>query len=422
MKKRISVLLSICLIILSICPTFAVEYGTKTEVPVSTSSVKLVKVSFGDSDFDSRVSIKDATIIQKHIAGLTTLTEDQLLISDVDGNTRVNIVDATWIQKKVASIVDLFPVEENKTEETTTAESEEPTVPTTVTTTAEPEEPTVPTTVTTTAEPEEPTVPTTVTTTAEPEEPTVPTTVTTTTEPEEPTVPTTVTTTAEPEEPTVPTTVTTTAEPEEPTVPTTVTTTAEPEEPTVPTTVTTTAEPEEPTNPTKPTPPENYKPIDSIDGDMISTETLWRIEEGFLKLVNEERKSLGLAPITHNKVLDDAAQVRSAELIVSYSHTRPNGEKYSTAIDKESYRYAIVGENVYAVYGTRTGKKEYVINDEQIEYIYTKFFNDFKQSPIHYENMTYDVFKDTGIGITYIWDEKYDLPCFYLSHIFGVTR
>ncbi|MBE6737313.1 MAG: hypothetical protein E7566_01475 [Ruminococcaceae bacterium] len=413
MKKRLSVILTLCLLLFSISPTFAFSYEAKSETLAATDSVKLVPVKFGDSDFDNRVSIKDATLIQKHVAGLITLTEDQLLLSDVDGNTRVNIVDATWVQKKVASIVDIFPVEENKPEETTTTEPIEPTVPTTQTTATEPVEPTIPTTQTTATEPVEPTIPTTQTTATEPVEPTVPTTQTTATEPVEPTAPTTQTTATEPVEPTAPTTQTTATEPVEPTTPSVETTIPKPEEPTKP------SKPEPPERPSK---PENYKPIDTIDGDSISTETLWKIEEGFLRLVNEERASKGLNPISHNKALDDAAQVRSAELIISYSHTRPNGEKYSTAIDKDLYRYAIVGENVYAVYGTHTGKKEYICNDEQVEYIYTKFFNDFKNSPTHYENMMYEEFKDTGIGITYIWNDEVGLPCFYISHIFGVTR
>ena len=58
----------------------------------------------GDADEDSKVNIKDATAIQKHIAGLITLTQTGEKLADVDSNTTVNIKDATAIQKHIAGI------------------------------------------------------------------------------------------------------------------------------------------------------------------------------------------------------------------------------------------------------------------------------------------------------------------------------
>ena len=58
----------------------------------------------GDSNGDSVVNIKDATEIQKHLAGIVTLTTDGLFFADADSNKTVNIKDATAIQKHLAGI------------------------------------------------------------------------------------------------------------------------------------------------------------------------------------------------------------------------------------------------------------------------------------------------------------------------------
>ncbi len=58
----------------------------------------------GDADLDSTVSIKDATAIQKHLAGLITLSEVGKVAADTDENTELNIKDATAIQKYIAGL------------------------------------------------------------------------------------------------------------------------------------------------------------------------------------------------------------------------------------------------------------------------------------------------------------------------------
>ncbi len=58
----------------------------------------------GDSDKNNNVNVKDATAIQKHIAGIATIDELALRLSDVDFSRDVNIKDATAIQKWVAGV------------------------------------------------------------------------------------------------------------------------------------------------------------------------------------------------------------------------------------------------------------------------------------------------------------------------------
>ncbi|MBQ3073072.1 MAG: hypothetical protein IJD19_00145 [Ruminococcus sp.] len=61
--------------------------------------------SFGDVNMDRKVDVKDATAIQKHLAALATLSNDQLLLADVDFSGATNIKDATYIQKQIAGLV-----------------------------------------------------------------------------------------------------------------------------------------------------------------------------------------------------------------------------------------------------------------------------------------------------------------------------
>ena len=50
-----------------------------------------------------------------------------------------------------------------------------------------------------------------------------------------------------------------------------------------------------------------------------------------LEIVNKERALEGAAPLTMDKDLLSTAMLRSAETVVSFSHTRPNGEVCYTA-------------------------------------------------------------------------------------------
>ena len=64
------------------------------------------KYILGDVDMDSKVKINDATMIQKHLASIITLTELQLKAADVTADGNVNIKDATKIQKFLAGLID----------------------------------------------------------------------------------------------------------------------------------------------------------------------------------------------------------------------------------------------------------------------------------------------------------------------------
>ncbi|MBR2723869.1 MAG: CotH kinase family protein [Ruminococcus sp.] len=66
----------------------------------------------GDADLNLTVNVKDATLIQKHTAGINTLTDLALECGDADRNGTVNVKDATAVQKFVAGIEVSAPIGE----------------------------------------------------------------------------------------------------------------------------------------------------------------------------------------------------------------------------------------------------------------------------------------------------------------------
>lgn len=57
-----------------------------------------------DVDLDGLVSVTDATLLQKYVVGIATLTDDQKLLADCNGDGVINVRDATYIQKIIAKI------------------------------------------------------------------------------------------------------------------------------------------------------------------------------------------------------------------------------------------------------------------------------------------------------------------------------
>lgn len=69
-------------------------------------------------------------------------------------------------------------------------------------------------------------------------------------------------------------------------------------------------------------------------------------------LVNKERTAVGLNPLTINESAMSAAAVRSKEIRQSFSHTRPDGRSFSTALKEQGISYRGSGENI--AYGQRS--------------------------------------------------------------------
>lgn len=93
---------------------------------------------YGEVNGDGDITIVDATLVQKHVAQLETLSADKQILADVNGDNTISVVDATLIQKYIAQLKDwgrtgdVYQAEQPTTPEPTTAE------PTTVKPTAQP--------------------------------------------------------------------------------------------------------------------------------------------------------------------------------------------------------------------------------------------------------------------------------------------
>lgn len=65
-----------------------------------------------------------------------------------------------------------------------------------------------------------------------------------------------------------------------------------------------------------------------------------------VNLVNIEREKAGLNPLVSDTKTADAALVRAEEIKQSFSHTRPNGTSFSTALNEQGVIYKSSGENI----------------------------------------------------------------------------
>lgn len=103
-----------------------------------------------------------------------------------------------------------------------------------------------------------------------------------------------------------------------------------------------TTKPEQSVKPEQSTKPE--QPDQSGSNGSQNTQNAWINE--VVELVNEERAKAGLSALTVHTGAASAAQVRAKELATSFSHTRPDGSNFSTALKEAGVNYSGVGENI----------------------------------------------------------------------------
>lgn len=122
---------------------------------------------------------------------------------------------------------------------------------------------------------------------------------------------------------------------------------------------------------------------DDIDASPDSQLDAYRQE--VLRLVNAERTSRGIAPLSmSNSRLTNAAQKRANELITMFSHTRPNGTSCSTVLNEYFVSWWCFGENIAAGYPTPASVVEGWMN-----------------SPGHRANILDSNYTQIGIGYSY---------------------
>jgi uncharacterized protein YkwD len=65
-----------------------------------------------------------------------------------------------------------------------------------------------------------------------------------------------------------------------------------------------------------------------------------------ISLVNQHREKTGLKPLIIEDKLTSAANIRAKELAEKFSHTRSNGQNFSTALRDFGISYRGAGENI----------------------------------------------------------------------------
>ena len=156
--------------------------------------------------------------------------------------------------------------------------------------------------------------------------------------------------------------------------------------------------------------------------EISEEERMMRIlEEEFLRLINEERVKNGRGELKTNDILHKAARIRAEECLIKFDHTRPNGESYESILQGDlAYNWCHVGENIAWFYESPYSTTDWtkILTDNDMKAYAKKFFNMFKNSNVHYQNILYREFTETGFGVVIEINSvgKLQVAC---SHLFG---
>ena len=107
-----------------------------------------------------------------------------------------------------------------------------------------------------------------------------------------------------------------------------------------------TPEVETPETPVPNAPAPEVSVPETPDNDSSEDNTALSYAEQVVKLVNEERTKAGLSPLTMDAGITAAANVRAREIKQSFSHTRPDGRSFSTALQEQGVTFRGSGENI----------------------------------------------------------------------------
>ena len=109
-------------------------------------------------------------------------------------------------------------------------------------------------------------------------------------------------------------------------------------------------------------------------------------EQKILELMNAKRTEAGLQPLTMDNTLVQVARYKSNDMIQNnfFSHTNPDGTKWTNWLETIGYKYTTTGENI-----------AYNITDA------VELFNQWWNSPGHRANMMNASYTKVGIGVIY---------------------
>lgn len=119
----------------------------------------------------------------------------------------------------------------------------------------------------------------------------------------------------------------------------------------------------------------------SGNNNQSGSASLSAYEQEVLDLVNAERAKYGLSALSADSKVQAAAEIRAEEIKSVFSHTRPNGTKFSTALTQVGATFRGAGENIAS--GQRT--------PEQV-------VNAWMNSEGHRANILNEKYKYLGVG------------------------
>lgn len=128
------------------------------------------------------------------------------------------------------------------------------------------------------------------------------------------------------------------------------------------------------------------------------------MKQDIVDRTNALRKENGIAALTTNDKLMQAAQVRADEMAASgaYSHTRPDGRKYTTVTDCK-----YVGENIHRI-------ADWALQDKTVSEVAVWSWN---RSAGHQDNLLDKTYAEIGVGLARgVNDDGYE--CWYCVQLF----
>ena len=149
----------------------------------------------------------------------------------------------------------------------------------------------------------------------------------------------------------------------------------------------------------KPTPqPEPTVPTNDADVDAMKQDIIDR--------TNALRRAKGIAALSVNDKLMQAAQVRADEIAASgvYSHTRPDGRKSNTVTDSK-----YTGENLHNISELYLEQQHKTLSEAVVEL--------WSNSKAHADNMTSSRYGEIGVGLARGVNQN-GLDCWYCVQVF----
>lgn len=128
------------------------------------------------------------------------------------------------------------------------------------------------------------------------------------------------------------------------------------------------------------------------------------MKQDIVDRTNALRKENGIAALTANDKLMQAAQVRADEMAANtvYSHTRPDGRKYTTVTDCK-----YVGENIHRI-------ADWALQDKTVSEAAVWSWN---RSAGHQDNLLDRTYAGLGVGLARgVNDDGYE--CWYCVQLF----